>query len=114
MLLVCLPPCIVEDNATYGHSDRELEEAWARYQAERTPILKAFGVKLAQHRPEKESQEALGRRATLHRNEIGYLERGRREPGLLTLLILADTLGITLNDLTKGLPGSDTTREARA
>lgn len=84
----------------------EAEEAWAAYDAERAPILKAFGAKLAQLRPKKESQEALAERADLHRNEIGYLERGQREPGLLTLLILADTLGeqVTLNDLAEGLP----------
>ena len=50
--------------------------------------------------------------ADLHRNEIGVLERGQGEPGLLTLLIL-DTLEIPLEGLTDGVPAPRERRPAR-
>lgn len=77
------------------------------YEAEREQILYEFGQKLAAHRkarPVRISQEALGRRAKLHRSEISFLERGKREPGLLTLLLLADALNIERGELLADLP----------
>ncbi len=82
------------------------------YAAERAEILKKFGVKLAQLRDPNiakpqgphTSQETFAKRANLHRNEIGFLERGKREPKLLTLLILADALNVTVNELVSDLP----------
>ncbi len=81
------------------------------YTAERKQILEAFGLKLANRREaihtdtgKVVSQEDLGKKANIHRNEIGLLERGRRQPGLLTLLILAKALGVSLAELTKDLP----------
>jgi len=49
------------------------------------------------------SQEALSERAGLHRTEIARIELGHTEPRLSTLLILAEVLGISLDDLVKGL-----------
>jgi transcriptional regulator with XRE-family HTH domain len=81
------------------------------YKAERKQILEAFGLKLAKRREgiptetgKVVSQEELGKRANIHRNEIGLLERGQRQPGLLTLLILAKVLDVSLVELTEDLP----------
>jgi transcriptional regulator with XRE-family HTH domain len=88
---------------TAGHADT--------YHAERTRLLRVFGANL---RAEREhlglAQEGLAEVANIHRNEIGVLERGRCEPGLLTLLILADALEIPLKVLAEGVP---TPRERR-
>lgn len=75
------------------------------YKQERDAILKQFGESLAKRRQDKRiSQEAFARIATVHRNEIGALERGVREPGLLMLLVLADAHGVSIEELTKDLP----------
>jgi transcriptional regulator with XRE-family HTH domain len=75
------------------------------YQAERSQFLLAFGGKLRAEREHRNlSQEALAHCASLHRNEIGVLERGQCEPGILTLLILADTLRLPPCALLYGLP----------
>jgi transcriptional regulator with XRE-family HTH domain len=50
------------------------------------------------------SQEQLAERARLHRTEIGKIEQASVEPRLTTLVILADALGVTLNDLVEDLP----------
>lgn len=64
------------------------------YRVERSQLLLAFGRKLRAEREHRNlSQEALAHIASLHRNEIGYLERGKQEPYVSTLLILAHTLG---------------------
>lgn len=43
------------------------------------------------------SQEALGERASLHRTEIGLIERGARCPRIDTLLKIAAGLGVDLD-----------------
>ncbi|HEX4466170.1 MAG TPA: helix-turn-helix transcriptional regulator [Solirubrobacteraceae bacterium] len=74
------------------------------YRAERHALLKEFGARLRELRLRTySSQEGFADAARLHRTEIGYLEQGRREPGLMTLLVLADTLGITLDRLVSGV-----------
>jgi hypothetical protein len=76
------------------------------YEAERSRILKDFGTALANLR-EPHSQEAFSKLedVRLHRNEIGHLERGEYEPGLLTLLILASAFEReSLYELLKSLP----------
>jgi transcriptional regulator with XRE-family HTH domain len=76
----------------------------ADYKPERDRILKQFGLKLAKLRVDMAlSQEDFAREAKVHRNEIGALERGEREPGLLMLLILAGAAGIEVKDLTAAL-----------
>ncbi len=65
------------------------------YAAERARLLSIFGENLRALRTRRNlAQEALAEVASLHRNEIGVLERGQGEPGLLTLLILADALEV--------------------
>jgi transcriptional regulator with XRE-family HTH domain len=75
--------------------------------AKRAAILEQFGRKLRERRearPVRISQEALGRRAGLHRSEISFLERGLREPNLLTILGLAYALNTSPAELLDGLP----------
>lgn len=49
------------------------------------------------------SQEALGFRASLHRTEIGLLERGARVPRIDTLIKLAAGLEVDPDDLLAGI-----------
>ena len=50
------------------------------------------------------TQEALGHCADFHPTEVNRIERGRRNPGLLTIVKLAKALGIPAGDLLAGLP----------
>lgn len=86
----------------------------AAYTVERALLLKAFGENLRGLRTRRSlAQEGLAEVASLHRNEIGVLERGQGEPGLLTLLILADSLEVPLGSLTEGVPVPSQRRPAR-
>ncbi|HWM63997.1 MAG TPA: helix-turn-helix transcriptional regulator [Solirubrobacterales bacterium] len=49
------------------------------------------------------SQEEVALRASLHRTEIGLLERGERLPRADTLVKLSGVLGVTPNDLLDGI-----------
>jgi transcriptional regulator with XRE-family HTH domain len=49
------------------------------------------------------TQEALGHRADFHPTEVNRIERGRRNPGLLTIVRLAKALEIPAGDLLAGL-----------
>jgi transcriptional regulator with XRE-family HTH domain len=62
--------------------------------------LKALGREIRRHRKAKKlSQEQLAERASLHRNYIGYLERGENNPRIMTLFQIAQALEIGLGDL---------------
>lgn len=57
------------------------------------------------------SQEELAIRATLHRTEIGLLERGERLPRIDTVIKVAGALSIPPTELIEGIewsPGSTT------
>ena len=72
---------------------------------ERAARLKRFGANLRALRQERfGSQEAFALKANMNRVHILYLETGKREPELATLLILADALGVSLDELAEGLP----------
>jgi transcriptional regulator with XRE-family HTH domain len=76
------------------------------YRAELARFRKGFGANIRRLRragDEACSQEALAERAGLHRTEIGKIEQGIVEPRLSTLVILADALGVTLNEMVAGL-----------
>lgn len=52
------------------------------------------------------SQEEAGIRASLHRTEIGLLERGERVPRIDTAIKLAGALGVPLGELIDGIEWS--------
>jgi transcriptional regulator with XRE-family HTH domain len=55
------------------------------------------------------SQEEVGIRASLHRTEIGLLERGERVPRIDTVIKLAGALSVPPGELIEGIdwsPGS--------
>lgn len=67
-------------------------------------VAERFGENLARCRERIGiSQEELGFRASLHRTEIGMLERGSRLARVDTLVKLAGGLGVDPGDLLDGL-----------
>ncbi|MGP0100785.1 MAG: helix-turn-helix domain-containing protein [Solirubrobacteraceae bacterium] len=82
------------------NEEREAELV-AAYEAELAQLLQGFAANLRRLRPV--SQGDLASAANLHRTELGKLEGGRSNPNLHTLLILADTLHVTLDELVQGL-----------
>jgi transcriptional regulator with XRE-family HTH domain len=67
-------------------------------------IARQFGRNLREVRHRAGiSQESLSVRASLHRTEIGLLERGTRVPRIDTLLRLALALGVSPEELLDGL-----------
>jgi transcriptional regulator with XRE-family HTH domain len=73
-------------------------------------IAARFGVNLRRARKDAGlSQEEAGIRASLHRTEIGLLERGERIPRIDTAIKLAGAVGVSLSELAAGIewsPGS--------
>lgn len=67
--------------------------------------LKAFGKRLAELRKAAGlTQERLAEKSALHPNYIGDLERGHRNPTLMTLHALAKGLGCGVAELVDDLP----------
>lgn len=61
-------------------------------------VARRFGTNLRRLRRQAElSQEEVGVRASLHRTEIGLLERGARVPRIDTLVKLAAALGVRID-----------------
>lgn len=84
------------------------------YEAERAELLKGFAANLRGLREARSlSQEALADAASLHRTHVSFLERAKREPSLSTLLILADTLDVSLDRLAQRLGVPQERRPAR-
>jgi len=70
----------------------------------RNPVAVRFGRNLARQRKRVGlSQEETALRASLHRTEIGLLERGERVPRIDTLLRLAGAVGTAPADLLDGI-----------
>jgi transcriptional regulator with XRE-family HTH domain len=70
-------------------------------------VATAFGKNLARHRRRSGlSQEALAFRASVHRTEIGLLERGERLPRIDTTIKLAAALGVAPEALLAGIAWS--------
>lgn len=70
-------------------------------------VAQQFGKNLARARRRTGiSQEELGFRASLHRTEIGQLERGVRLARIDTLVKLVGALGISADELLDGLEWS--------
>lgn len=49
------------------------------------------------------SQEELGDRTGLHRNYIGQIERGERNPTATALIAIARALSVSLSELVEGV-----------
>ena len=63
-------------------------------------LLGAVGSEVRRHRVARElSQEALAEQAGLHRNFIGLVERGQRNPTVLTLAAIARAMNLTASAL---------------
>jgi len=82
---------------------------------EAVDITTRFGENLVRCRKRAGlSQEDLGFRASLHRTEVGMLERGIRLPRIDTLIKLAGAIGVQPEELLDGLhwkPGGPPTGE---
>ena len=77
----------------------------AEYMAERAEYLEGFSENVRRLREERGlSQADLYKLADLHRTQLGRMEGGDAEPRLMTLVIIADALGVKLDDLIAGLP----------
>lgn len=67
-------------------------------------IAERFGENLVRCRKRTGlSQEEVGIRASLHRTEVGLVERGERLPRIDTVVKLAGALGVALGDLLDGI-----------
>lgn len=65
-------------------------------------VLIRFGNKIRELRlNQKISQEALAEKCGLHRNYIGMIERGERNPSLINMEKLAISLETTLTEIFK-------------
>lgn len=70
-------------------------------------IRRRVGENLRWHRRRAGlSQEEAGIRASLHRTEIGLLERGERMPRVDTAMKLAGAVGVPLSALVEGIEWS--------
>jgi transcriptional regulator with XRE-family HTH domain len=70
----------------------------------REPVLKKFGGNVRETREARNlSQEALAEQADLDRTYIGGIERGERNPTILSALRIAKALRTTVAELCKGI-----------
>jgi transcriptional regulator with XRE-family HTH domain len=70
-------------------------------------LAEHFGANLARCRKRIGlSQEETAVRASLHRTEVGLVERGERLPRIDTAIKLAGALDVALDDLTEGIDWS--------
>lgn len=72
--------------------------------AKRDRTLSAFGLNVLRRREARGlSQEKLAEKAELDRTYISGIERGVRNPGLLSLVRIAKALGVKTGDLFDGI-----------
>ena len=63
-------------------------------------VLHRLGARIRELRVQAGiSQEALGLRSGLHRTYVGAIERGERNPSVLSLKKITDALQVTLGEL---------------
>lgn len=69
-------------------------------------VIIAFGQRIKELRLERNwSQEFLAEKAGMHRNYIGMIERGERNPSLSNIERLAQAFGISLSALFQHVEG---------
>jgi transcriptional regulator with XRE-family HTH domain len=67
-------------------------------------IQKQVGATIRElRRKRKLSQDVFAERSGLHRAHVGEIERGESNVTIQTLKIIADTLGVRIIDLVRGL-----------
>lgn len=67
-------------------------------------VLKEFGRRIQRLRLERGiSQERLAHQVGVHRTYMGFIERGERNPTLGNVAKIARTLGVSLEQLFRGL-----------
>lgn len=65
-------------------------------------ILQLFGSRVKQLRQaEGLTQEQFAAKCGLHKNYIGMVERGERNPSLINIEIIAKSFNISISDLMK-------------
>lgn len=68
--------------------------------------LTAFGLNLRSERERKKlTQEKLAEKADLDPSYISGIERGVRNPSILSVVRIAKALGTTVSDLSRGIEG---------
>ena len=68
--------------------------------------LTAFGSNLRSERERKKlTQEKLAEKAALDPSYISGIERGIRNPSILSVVRIANALGTTVSDLSRGIEG---------
>jgi transcriptional regulator with XRE-family HTH domain len=66
-------------------------------------ILLQFGKRVKQLRQEKGlTQEQFAQKCGLHKNYIGMVERGERNPSLINIDVIAKGLEVAISDLMMG------------
>jgi len=73
---------------------------------QRPDVSRAFGEALRRFRTGADlTQEALAARCDLHATYISQLERGLKSPSLVTLVALAEALGVQASELVRVVEG---------
>lgn len=66
----------------------------------KTPVLVKFGKRIRELRKERElSQKQLGDLTGFHKNYVGMIERGERNPSLENIEVFANTFEMSLSEL---------------
>ncbi|HEV2755588.1 MAG TPA: helix-turn-helix transcriptional regulator [Actinomycetota bacterium] len=66
----------------------------------RREVLEAVGREIARaRRTAGWSQEELAHQCGLHRTYVGGVERGERNPTIMSLLVICDALGLSVAEL---------------
>jgi transcriptional regulator with XRE-family HTH domain len=74
--------------------------------SKRHPVLTAFGLNVRKQREARGlTQEALAEKADLDQTYISGIERGIRNPSILSIAKIAKALGVSLSQLTNGIRG---------
>lgn len=66
----------------------------------KTPVLVKFGKRIRELRKESDlSQKQLGELTGFHKNYVGMIERGERNPSLENIEVFANAFDMSLSEL---------------